>query len=274
MSDAGIILEKIADVNLIKLKSNDAVGTGIVSDSDKSENIFNYGNTTLTNFLSHTSNTDILANIIDPLCTFDVQFDFFPQTFLINVVNTILRSANADDKNMVTKEKLILDLSFYIQSMSIPQMQMPEAGKVPTLFGDFPVNNLYVKPDNNTFTMSILNTKMSIHDYIFYPWMREVTMPYWVYDDRPYTTANVTVKFDKHSNTRYVFCGCRPSSIASRQPTQEPNGEPTRDVTMIFDYMFITYASNNGMEEYYNTAFTKYATSSFSNSEIIQDRIL
>jgi hypothetical protein len=90
-------------------------------------------------------------------------------------------------------------------------MVMPEAGKVPTLFGEFPVNNLYIKPDNNTLTMSILNTKTSIHDFIFYPWMREVTLPFWVYDSQPYTTATITIKFDKHCNSRYVFCGCRPT---------------------------------------------------------------
>lgn len=76
----------------------------------------------------------------------------------------------------------MLQLGSYVQSMAVPQMVMPEAGKVPTLFGEFPVNNLYVKPDNNTITLTILNTKVSLHDFLFYPWMREVTMPLWSYE--------------------------------------------------------------------------------------------
>lgn len=133
-------------------------------------------------------------------------------------------------------------------------MSMPEAAKTPTLFGEFPVNNLYVKPESNTFTMTILNTKLPLHDYLFYPWMREATLPKWSYAQQPYTTANVYVSFAKHSNVQYVFAGARPSQIGSRNPTQEPTGEPTRDITMLFDYMFILPVTNSTQHEYTRSA--------------------
>lgn len=48
--------------------------------------------------------------------------------------------------------------------------------------------------------MTILNTKISLHDYVFYPWLREAVSPKWAYDEQPYTTANIYVSFAKHSN--------------------------------------------------------------------------
>ena len=209
--------------------------------------------------------------------TFDVEFAFYPTnkdggTMLTSLAKDVFKSGFANDQFASNADQLILNLGFYIQSMTLPQMSMPEAGKVPTLFGEFPVNNLYVKPDNNTFTMSILNTKVSIHDYIFYPWMREVTMPCWSYETQPYTTATVTVKFDKHANSRCVFCGCRPSQIQSRQPTQEPTGEPTRDVTMLFDYMFITGAQEYWWKTYSDSAL-KEAGDLFKNTQKMNNQI-
>lgn len=253
MSDLGIVLSQSIDGDA-QIRKNDAFSTT---------------NSRLYDFLKKTSATQVAADIIDPLMTFDVEFAFYPTnpdggTFLSKLAEKVFSGAFGMDNFASNKDQLILNLGYYVQSMTLPQMTMPEAGKVPTLFGEFPVNNLYVKPDNNTFTMSILNTKVSVHDYIFYPWMREVTMPCWSYETQPYTTATVTVKFDKHANSRCVFCGCRPSSIQSRQPTQEPVGEPTRDVTILFDYMFITSANESQMN--YQISALNEVTDLFKNT--------
>jgi len=96
-----------------------------------------------------------------------------------------------------------------------------------------------VIPDNNNLQLDILCTKLPLHERIFYPWMREVTLPYWSYATQPYTTATITIDFNKHTDLKYVFCGCRPTSIDTIQPTQEPNGSITRQVTFLFDFMFI-----------------------------------
>jgi len=88
--------------------------------------------------------------------------------------------------------------------------------------------------------MNVITTRGSLHERIFYPWMREVTLPYWSYESQPYTTATVTVDFTKHNDVKYVFLGCRPDSIYSMQAMQSPDSSNlTRQVTFIYDAMFV-----------------------------------
>lgn len=134
---------------------------------------------------------------------------------------------------------LELNIGFYVQSMTVPVMKMEDGGIAETSLGKFPLNGRYVSPDNNTLVMSILNTKVPLLERIFYPWMRECTMPYWSYENQPYTTATITVDMTKHSDMKYVFYGCRPSQIATEQPTQEVDTTITRDITFIFDFMYV-----------------------------------
>jgi hypothetical protein len=61
--------------------------------------------------------------------------------------------------------------------------------------------------------MDIINTKLPLIERIFYPWLREVTLPYWSYNTQPYTTATITIDFSKHMDIQYVFYGCRPSNL-------------------------------------------------------------
>ncbi len=138
-----------------------------------------------------------------------------------------------------TTSPLELQLGFYIQGITIPKIKIPDAAKSTTLLGEFPINGTYVIPDNNQMQMDILCTKLPLHERIFYPWMREVTLPYWAYATQPYTTATITVDFNKHTDLKYVFTGCRPTQIDTIQPTQEPTAPITRQVTFIFDFMFI-----------------------------------
>lgn len=107
--------------------------------------------------------------------------------------------------------------------------------------GDFPVvTSPGVYPDGQ-LQMNVVNTRASLVDRIFYPWMREVSLPYWSYDDQPYTTATIIVDFTKHNDVKYVFCGCRPDSVYSMQATQAPDANNlTRQVTFLYDAMFIT----------------------------------
>ena len=139
-----------------------------------------------------------------------------------------------------TTSPLTLQLGFYTQSITIPKLKMPDGQKVQTIFGDFPVNGQYVIPDNNTLQLELICTKLPLHERIFYPWMREVTLPQWSYETQPYTTATITIDFNKHTDMKYVFLGCRPCQIDTIQPTQEPNSSITRQVTIMFNYMYIT----------------------------------
>ena len=56
-----------------------------------------------------------------------------------------------------------------------------------------------------------------------------------------YTTATITIDFTKHNDCKYVFCGCRPQQIYSLQGKQDTSSADnlTRQVTFIFDFMFI-----------------------------------
>lgn len=136
-------------------------------------------------------------------------------------------------------QQLVMDISYYVQNMTLPQMTTSDGGTIDTMMGAFPTNGAIVKPAQNTFQMNIVNTKAPLMERLFYPWMREVTLPYWSYDKQPYTTATTTVDFQKHSDFKYVFVGCRPTNITTLEPSQELNGSPTRLVTMTFDYMFV-----------------------------------
>lgn len=134
---------------------------------------------------------------------------------------------------------LELQLGFYVQSIALPEMSVIGQGKSTTLLGEFPVNGYAVQPNKNDFQLDIINTKLPLIERIFYPWMRETTLPWWSYKTQPYTTATVTIDFSKHMDIQYVFYGCRPAAFQPIQPTQEPTAPLTRNITMIFDFMFI-----------------------------------
>lgn len=138
-----------------------------------------------------------------------------------------------------TISPLILQLGFYVQGITLPRIKMIDGGKVSTQLADFITNGSYLTPDNNNIQMDILCTKLPLIERIFYPWMREVTFPYWSYDEQPYTTADITIDFNKHTDLKYLFTGCRPTSIDVIQPKQSADAEITRQVTFTFDFMFI-----------------------------------
>ena len=136
---------------------------------------------------------------------------------------------------------LELQLGLYCQEVTIPNLEVPTSGQsTVNSFGEFPLNGLIVKPDSNVLTLKILNTKVPLHERIFYPWMREVTLPFWSYETQPYTTATITVDFTKHNDVSYVFYGCRPQKIIMQQATQAKTAANlARDVYFIFDFMAV-----------------------------------
>ena len=147
---------------------------------------------------------------------------------------------------------LELDLSYYVQEVTIPQVKMADGQKAITMtMGEFPTNGAYLLPDSNQLQIRVISTKLPLLETIFYPWMREITLPYWSYETQPYTTATITIDFSKHCDIQYVFCGCRPQQIESMQAKNEQLGENvTRNLTMVFDYMFIQSKSLSTMEDW------------------------
>lgn len=198
----GILGSIMNDVDIMKLR------TDFISDKNS------YGNTTVLDYISR-------GNL---LATDDS--------------GTSASSFFGGASESVMSPQLILDISYYVQGMQLPQISMPEGGSADTLIGSYTTNGSFVKPSQNTFLMTIINTKAPLMERVFYPWMREVTLPYWSYENQPYTTATITVNFAKHTDMKYVFVGCRPSNVETLQPSNEL-GTPTRNVTILFDYMFI-----------------------------------
>lgn len=153
--------------------------------------------------------------------------------------NNYIQQALGMSSGSDSSNQLILSLGFYIQNVTIPKLQIKEGQTIDTLTGTFSIPGNVIQPDSNTFILSIINTKVPLIDRVFYPWMREVTLPYWSYSSCPYTTATVKIDMTKHADFSYVFYGCRPSAIQTEQPTQEPDQTITRDVTFQFDHMTI-----------------------------------
>lgn len=135
---------------------------------------------------------------------------------------------------------LVLNLGPYVQSITIPKLQISTGKTGNSGIGDFPiVTRPGIYPEGQ-LEMNVINTKASLHERIFYPWMKEVSLPYWSYETQPYTTATITVDFTKHNDVKYVFCGCRPDSFYPLQATQAPDSNNlTRSVTFMYDMMFV-----------------------------------
>lgn len=145
-----------------------------------------------------------------------------------------------------TVSPLELQLGLYCQEITVPGIEMALGPTSQSLIGEFPVNGTYVKTDSQLLSMKLLNTKVPLCDRIFYPWLREVTAPWWSYDSQPYTTATITIDFTKHSDLKYIFLGCRPQKIISMQAAQQASFQNlTRDVYFVFDAMFIQSSLTN-----------------------------
>lgn len=136
---------------------------------------------------------------------------------------------------------LVLNLGPYVQSIDIPNLKIQTGKTGNSNMGEFPIiTQPGVYPDG-ALNMTVLNTRAALHERIFYPWMREVSLPYWAYESQPYTTATITVDFSKHNDAQYVFVGCRPEQVNTMQATQAPDaGNITRPVSFLYDAMFVT----------------------------------
>lgn len=139
-----------------------------------------------------------------------------------------------------TVRPLEIQLGMYCQEVTIPNLKIAGEEVAQTFFGEIPLNGSMLIPDKKDLTFSIVNTRVPLMERIFYPWMREVTLPWWSYETQPYTTATITIDFTKHSDIKYVFYGCRPTQINLQQANQAPDGNNiTRQMTMLFDLMFV-----------------------------------
>lgn len=141
---------------------------------------------------------------------------------------------------------LELQLGLYCQEVTLPDFEIPVGSSSQSAIGEFPINGVYVKPTSQVLNMQILNTKVPLFERLFYPWMREVVLPWWSYGSQPYTTATITVDMTKHSDVKYVFYGCRPQTIKAMQAAQQPDPQnKQRQIAFLYDYMMVQSSYKN-----------------------------
>lgn len=132
-----------------------------------------------------------------------------------------------------------LDITYFTQEGTLPGITVPSDTEAETAFGTLTTHKMAVQPDTKEFSLRILNTKVSLIDRIFYPWMRELSYPYWSYPDQPYETATITIDMTSHNDISYVFLGSRPVKIEAINPTNQLDTNMARGVTFAFDFMYI-----------------------------------
>lgn len=153
-------------------------------------------------------------------------------------------------------------LKFFIQSIDIPDIESySPLESMPSEVGMASNTGLFIKPTSNTFTIEFLSTEFSLHEHVFYYWMRETTSNEWVYDYRPYTKAKIIITFldsnTKHRMFSYILTNVFPIGISTLKPSHAGESVPTRPVSFSFDNMYVIPASeaeNNILEK----AFNKY----------------
>jgi hypothetical protein len=165
------------------------------------------------------------AYVIDPIKTFKVNISY----------DAGGERSNVDHEFILGLDK---DISPFIQRISMPTFTVA-ADTAETLMGNFQVHKLILTPDQQTFSMEIINTKAPLLENWLYPWMREITSPRWIYKNRPYTIAKMEIDLTSHANVKYVFNGVRPTSLPLIDPSQEVPQNITRSAVFTFDFVYL-----------------------------------
>ena len=77
---------------------------------------------------------------------------------------------------------LEIDMTYFTQSVTLPHLVNNSTdGQEVEYIGSFKLNGTYTGPDSKQLSLNIMNTKAPVLERIFYPWLKEVTLPYWSY---------------------------------------------------------------------------------------------
>lgn len=139
----------------------------------------------------------------------------------------------------------VMNLKYFTQEATLPSISVPNDAVAETAIGTVQTHKMAVETDSKEFSLKILNTKVSLIDRVFYPWMREISYPYWSYPTHPYTKATITIDMTAHNDISYVFLGSRPTKIETLNPTNQLDTNMSRSVTFTFDFMYIESQHKN-----------------------------
>ena len=147
-----------------------------------------------------------------------------------------------------TKERNSEAMKYFIQSIDLPDFEgylTPEAES--TYYGNVSNAGIYVQPTSNTFTVDFLSTEFSLHEHVFYYWLKETMANEWQYEDRPYTKCILRIGFfdseDKKNLFQYIIKNVFPTGIETIKPSHDGTEKITRRVTFAFDCMYVQSAN-------------------------------
>jgi len=147
-----------------------------------------------------------------------------------------------------TRERSLEAMKYFIQSIDLPDFEgYLDPGTTSTYYGNVSNTGIYIQPTANTFTVDFLSTEFSLHEHVFYYWLRETTANDWQYRDRPFTKCVLRIGFfdseDKKRMFEYVIKNVYPTSIETLKPSHDGTEKLTRRVTFAFDCMYVQSAS-------------------------------
>lgn len=127
------------------------------------------------------------------------------------------------------------DIDALTQDVAIPGFSANSSESANNVIADIETYTTQLNAGSHSLKLSIINTRDPVFERVFYPWLREVTSPIWCYPTFPYTKATITISFNEHSTVKYMFFGCRPTSIEALNATHTANTKLTRDVDFTYD---------------------------------------
>lgn len=181
---------------------------------------------------------------IDPVNYFRVALKYIPDDTTVN-------------HNKIFGFKTDYDITPFIQSIELPSISITNDTAADTIVGSIQTHKMYITPSEQTFRVSLINTKYPLVENWLYPWLREITQPEWNYADYPYTKAEFIIDMTEHNNVKYVLNGCRPTALPSFPPTHELTSKLTREVTFTFDYFWVETSADVNNESLIKSLATK-----------------
>lgn len=196
----------------------------------------------LVDFITTFNSTSKNVYRIDPLNTFTLSFSFKPGESKIISRITKCGFSGVDEFNQ--------NLSKFVQRVQLPNFTVNADTPADTVANAAIMHKMLLNPEQQTFTMDVINTKVPLLEEVFYPWLREIQYPSWQYSSQPFTTADLEIDLTSHSSVSYHLLKCRPTMLDSYNPSQELTAV-TRTVTFTFDLIYVKYSGNytqNGLK--------------------------
>lgn len=167
------------------------------------------------------------------------------------------------------------DFKYYVQNVKLPNLKI-DTEYISNFTSPEPIgkDGVFIVPENNNITISLLDMAAPLHEYLFYPWLAEVGLSQWMYNTMPFTKADIVINFmfpnytaveegqpgivDSFFTTlankisensgdnplsrpsfQYIFKNCYPTRMDLLSPSNTISDTFTRDVDFAFSHLII-----------------------------------